>query len=138
MLDVPAIPESDVTNFVQSVKEKVVIIIPTYNEAMGIRATILQVFAAVQKIEAYEICVLVFDSASTDGTALVVQALQEDYPRLYVLSEDKKSGLGSAYLQAMKVALSSLAADIVFEFDADLSHHPSYIAPMLNALVHCD
>lgn len=114
--------------------EKVVIIIPTYNEALAIEETLLQVFQAIALISNQEIHVLVFDSASTDNTCDLIVRLQATYPHLHLKKEAKKSGLGSAYLQAMRYALTNLSADIIFEFDADLSHQPKYIAPMLDKL----
>lgn len=114
--------------------EKVVIIIPTYNEALAIEETLLQVFQSVSLIPNNDIHVLVFDSSSTDNTREIIVRLQAVYPRLHLKTEPKKSGLGSAYLQAMRYALTDLAADIIFEFDADLSHQPKYIAPMLDKI----
>lgn len=114
--------------------EKVVIIIPTYNEALAIEETLLQVFEAITLIPNKDIHVLVFDSASTDNTCEIIVRLQASYPALHLKKESVKSGLGSAYLQAMRYALTTLSADIIFEFDADLSHQPKYIAPMLDKI----
>lgn len=119
-------------------KEKVVIIIPTHNEASVIATTIQQVFTATEKISTHEFHILIFDSASTDNTQEIVTSLQDNYPQLHLRTEAEKSGLGSAYLQAMNYALSVMNADIIFEFDADLSHQPQYIGPMLEQLHHCD
>ena len=120
------------------ITEKVVIIIPTYNEALTIEETVLQVFQATALIPNRDIQVLVFDSASTDTTRDIIIRLQTTYSRLHLKTESKKSGLGSAYLQAMRYALTDLAADIIFEFDADLSHQPKYIGPMLEKITTQD
>lgn len=114
--------------------EKVVIIIPTYNEAAVIQDTITAVFNATQNMVHADVHVLVFDSASTDATQQLVSALFERYENLHLQTESKKSGLGSAYMQAMRYALTDMSADIVFEFDADLSHHPEYLLPMLEQI----
>ncbi len=119
-------------------KEKVVIIIPTYNEAQVIKDTINQVFNTTQSIPNYDIHILVFDSQSEDNTYHIVNALKDTYPKLHLAKESHKSGLGNAYLQAMRYAMSILKADIIFEFDADGSHQPKYIAPMLEALKTAD
>ena len=111
--------------------EKVVIIIPTYNEMLVIEETLLQLFHEVSPILGMDIHVLVFDSASTDDTQAIVQRLQKTHPQLHLETESQKSGLGSAYLQAMHYAMTTLNADIIIEFDADLSHQPQYIAPIL-------
>lgn len=118
--------------------EKVVIIIPTYNEAAVIEETLAAIFETTQSIVHADIHVLVFDSASTDNTQGIITRLQATYTNLHLKTEVKKSGLGSAYLQAMHYALDELSADIVFEFDADLSHKPEYIAPILEKIKTCD
>lgn len=114
--------------------KKVVIIIPTYNEALVIKNTLTQVFQATAHMQSMDIHVLIFDSASTDNTQTIVTELQPIYPKLHLKTEPKKSGLGSAYLQAMRFALSTLHADIIVEFDADLSHQPKYLRPMLEKM----
>jgi dolichol-phosphate mannosyltransferase len=38
----------------------------------------------------------------------------------------------------MKYALMVMNADIIFEFDADLSHQPKYIKPILERIKNCD
>ncbi len=114
--------------------EKVVIIIPTYNEALVIEDTLRELFQATSPISHMDVHVLVFDSNSTDNTQYLVTKLQAVYKQLHLKTEPKKSGLGAAYLQAMRYALNDLSADIVIEFDADLSHQPKYIAPMLDKM----
>lgn len=112
--------------------EKVVVIIPTYNEAEVIEETIMSLAEIRAEVSDFELNVLIFDSASTDTTASIVRHLQTSFSWLFLQTEPKKSGLGSAYWQAMQYALKTLNADIVVEFDADLSHQPKYIPPMLN------
>ena len=119
--------------------EKVVIIIPTYNEALVIQDTITQVFQSVSEITTMDIHVLVFDSNSTDNTQSIVSHLQAEYKQhLHLKSEPKKTGLGAAYLQAMRYALDEMSADIIIEFDADCSHQPRYIAPILDKIKTAD
>ena len=115
--------------------QKIIIIIPTHNEALVIAETIQQVFEEIAHIPDYDLDILVFDSASKDQTQAIVRRLMTLYPgRLHLQTEAKKTGLGSAYLQAMRYALSDLKADVVVEFDADLSHQPKYLAPMIASL----
>jgi glycosyltransferase involved in cell wall biosynthesis len=118
--------------------EEVVLIIPTYNEADGIEQTLHEVFLHIKAIREFRIRVLVFDSASTDHTLERVKSLQSRYSDLLLQSEQKKTGLGSAYRQAMHYALTELKADIIIEFDADLSHSPKYLKGMLEAIQGCD
>lgn len=120
-------------------QEKVLIIIPTYNEALVIAQTVHQVFAATQALPNFVIEILIFDSASTDETQAIVRDLMPQYDgRLHLQVEPNKTGLGSAYIQAMTYALQVLNADILIEFDADLSHQPEYLAPILMLLTNSD
>lgn len=120
-------------------KENVVIIIPTYNEALIISETIHQVFEQTQTLEDFDVQILVFDSASTDKTPEIVRNLISHYHhKLHLEAEPQKTGLGSAYTQAMNYALNQLNADIIVEFDADLSHQPQYIPSMLEKIKTCD
>lgn len=118
--------------------KKVVIIIPTYNEQDVINETLSALSVVQANSDDFFIKVLIFDSASTDSTQEIVKNLQRKYTWLYLQTEDKKTGLGSAYLQAMSYALHEMQADIVVEFDADLSHQPKYILPMLQEIKNSD
>lgn len=120
------------------IDEIVVIIIPTFNEALVIEETITQIFEKISSLTDVDINVLIFDSQSADGTDAIVSKLQTRYPKLHLLSESKKSGLGSAYHQAMNHALNEMDADIVIEFDADGSHQPHYLLPILETLNQSD
>ncbi len=120
-------------------KEKVIIIIPTYNEALVIAETIRQVFESTNGLKDVDVDVLIFDSASVDNTQAIVRNLIQNYPaKLHVQVEEHKTGLGSAYIKAMNFAMDALKADIIVEFDADLSHQPKYLAPILEQLKTCD
>lgn len=118
--------------------EKVVIIIPTYNEALVIEDTIGKIFQSVAASDSFDIHVLIFDSNSTDNTQSIVSKLQNQYQNLHLRTESQKSGLGAAYLQAMRYALNEMSADIIFEFDADCSHQPKYLLPMLEEIKTAD
>lgn len=111
----------------------VVIIIPTYNESLVIEETIHQVFKATSS-SSVSVHVLVFDSCSTDNTQNIVSLMQKTYPQLHLKTEPEKTGLGSAYLQSMRYALTDLDADIIIEFDADLSHQPQYLLPLIEKI----
>ena len=118
--------------------EKVIVIIPIYNEAPVISQTITAVLEATAYLPGFDTEILIFDSNSTDGSPLLLQEWVKKEPRLHFQSESVKSGLGSAYLQAMRYAIHFLDADVVFEFDADGSHKPEYIQPMLDKLKTAD
>jgi dolichol-phosphate mannosyltransferase len=118
-------------------KEKVIIIIPSYNEEENIANTLNAILMETESLEDFNVEILVFDSQSTDNTANIVRTFTNK-GRVHFVEEPQKSGLGSAYLQAMRYAIDTLFADIVFEFDADGSHQPKYIPPMLQLLKNHD
>jgi dolichol-phosphate mannosyltransferase len=113
---------------------KVIIIIPTYNEQENIGQTIEDLQNEFKKIKDHDMKILVMDSNSTDNTQKIVKDLQKKYKNLLLLIEKKKSGLGGAYIQAMKHCMDKLKADAVFEYDADGSHQPKYIPGMVDTL----
>src|SRR5438132_7057217 len=115
-------------------REKVVIIIPTYNEALNIEQTITNLLKESIYIMDFLVEILVFDSASTDHTAEIVKNLAKTNKSIHITGEPCKTGLGSSYIQAMTYAIETLHADIVFEYDADGSHQPHYIKPMLEKI----
>ncbi|SRR3989339_670842 len=115
-------------------QETLVIIIPTYNEAANIETTIKKIREKTASVKNCCIHILVFDSASTDATVLKVQQLMQGDALLHLVQELKKSGLGSAYAQAMRHAIENMQADLIFEYDADGSHDPEYIVPMLSRI----
>lgn len=129
---------SIVAQMLLKTQEKIVVIIPTYNEADCIEKTIHRIFSVLQTLMNYTHYVIIFDSNSQDNTAHLVQQLQKKYSQLILLSEPQKTGLGSAYHQAMNYSLDTLHADIIFECDADLSHQPEYIPTMVEYLKEKD
>lgn len=109
----------------------VVIILPTYNERENVRKLI----PTIQKLmpllnRNYQVRILVVDDDSPDETKEVVKKQMEKWNNVYLLS-GKRKGLGAAYVRGMKYAKEKLAADILFEMDADFSHDPKLIPSFL-------
>lgn len=111
-----------------------IIIIPTYNEKGNISATIEALTGVFKTIKNWRMSILVVDDNSPDGTATVVRQLQKKHAFLKLLVNPKKSGLGGAYLSGMQQAFMVDKADLVFEFDADLSHDPEKIPEFLRKI----
>ena len=109
---------------------KVLVIIPTYNEAENITSVIQQVFEEVKAAH-----ILVVDDSSPDGTATLVQETiaKRETQNLFLLERPNKEGLGKAYLSGFQWALAR-QYDYIFEMDADLSHNPKELPPMLALL----
>lgn len=115
-------------------KSKVVIIIPTYNEAGNIKKTTKALLQVFKGLKDYDCHILFVDDNSPDGTSKVIKELMRNIKNLHILENGQKAGLGAAYKKGMRFAIGRLEADIVFEFDADLSHDPTRIPLMLAKL----
>lgn len=108
---------------------KIIVVIPTYNEADNLPAICAELWALP-----FDLSILVVDDNSPDGTGAVADRLAEDHPgRLAVIHRAGKLGLGTAYLEGFKRALDE-GADAIVQMDADFSHSPDYLAPMLDLL----
>lgn len=109
--------------------EKTLIIIPTYNEIENIESIIEAVFSTPVAV-----AILVVDDESPDGTGQKVLSLMERFPkRLFLESRSNRTGLGSAYVHGFQWALRRNYT-YIFEMDADFSHNPKEIQPMLALL----
>lgn len=114
-------------------KTKVVVVIPTYNELGNVgplTRALRPVFKSLQR--EYDPHILFVDDNSPDGTAKEVVKLMKTNSFVHILNNKEKRGLGHAYKKGFAYALDKLDADILFEFDADLSHDPSKIPEMLS------
>ncbi|HAY32777.1 MAG TPA: polyprenol monophosphomannose synthase [Ignavibacteria bacterium] len=109
--------------------KRILVIIPTYNEADNILKIIPLILENSDAENEYNI--LVVDDNSPDGTAKLV----EDYnnPRVNILKREKKSGLGTAYVAGFKYAIKE-NYDCVFEMDADFSHDPKYLKEFIKKI----
>jgi dolichol-phosphate mannosyltransferase len=104
---------------------KQLIIIPTYNESMNAPVLIKRIFKHIPKSS-----ILVIDDGSPDGTADIVELLQQEYSQLHLLKRSEKSGLGSAYRAGFGWGLERGYSDMV-EMDADMSHRVRDLATMI-------
>ena len=95
------------------------VVIPTYNERENIQRLIPVILGLPQGFD-----VLVIDDASPDGTGAAAEELARQNPgRVRVLHRAGKQGLGSAYVQGFKLALTH-NYDLIFQMDADFQHDP--------------
>lgn len=111
-----------------------VVIIPTYNERGTIEKTVDALMDVFKSIKDWKMSILVVDDTSPDKTYELVKELAEKNKKLHLLVNKQKSGLGGAYLKGMERAFSEMNADVVFEFDADLSHDPEKIPVFLESI----
>lgn len=110
---------------------KPIVIIPTYNERENIQPIIEAVFALPVDFH-----VLIVDDSSPDGTAEIVEDLQDIYNirdnRLQLMKRPGKQGLGTAYIAGFQYAIKK-NYDYILEMDADFSHDPKDLVRLYNA-----
>ncbi len=111
---------------------RILVVIPTYNEAENIGRLLPVVLRQAEGIE-----VLVVDDGSPDGTATLIREMMKTEPRIQILERGAKMGLGSAYVAGFKYALSK-GYDFIFEMDADFSHSPQEITHFLEKISEYD
>jgi dolichol-phosphate mannosyltransferase len=81
--------------------------------------------------------ILVVDDNSPDGTGRIAGELASaSAGRLEVLHRPGKLGLGTAYISGFRLALEK-GAEAVGQMDADFSHPPEKLVPMVAALQAC-
>ena len=114
------------------------IIIPTYNESDNIIDLINEIFLLDEDFH-----ILVVDDNSSDNTAsLVDEKIKTSGNKLFILKRKSKLGLGSAYSDGYKWALSKNSTnngieydkkyiyDNIYTMDADFSHNPKDLLRM--------
>lgn len=114
--------------------QKAVVIIPTYNEHENISKLIPVLAGIFEKVSSWDMHILIVDDNSPDGTADVVKKLSREYPFVHLFENEKKAGLGHAYLLGMHHSFEKLNADVVFQMDADFQHDPFLLPTFLAAL----
>ncbi|WP_284303469.1 polyprenol monophosphomannose synthase [Mobilicoccus caccae] len=107
--------------------ERVVVLIPTYDERDSIARQVQGVRAVSPQVD-----VLIIDDDSPDGTGVVADELAAADPQVQVLHRTAKNGLGQAYLDGFAWALDA-GYDTVVEMDADGSHRATDLPALLEA-----
>jgi dolichol-phosphate mannosyltransferase len=116
-----------------SARDRTLVIIPTFNERDSIGEAIRRLFeAGGDRVE-----LLVVDDASPDGTGDLVAGLAAEKEEIHLIERSGKLGLGTAYVAGFGWALERGYRAVV-EMDADLSHDPSDVPRLLDALGDAD
>jgi dolichol-phosphate mannosyltransferase len=104
---------------------RVLVAVPTYNEAENLPLILARIRAAVPQAH-----VLVADDNSPDGTGALADRMAEQDDQVHVLHRPGKLGLGAAYLDAFGWGLEH-GFDVLVEMDADGSHQPEQLPSLL-------
>ncbi|MDQ3239598.1 MAG: glycosyltransferase [bacterium] len=112
----------------------VAVIAPTYNEQDNIGELITRVLDQQKFLDPNDqLHVVVSDSHSSDNTGQIVKEIEQRNPRVHYLDVVER-GLGLGIIKGFEYGIDSLKADIVISLDADLSHPPSVIPPMVEKI----
>jgi glycosyltransferase involved in cell wall biosynthesis len=95
---------------------KLSIIVPAYNEAARIEASLIRMLQFVDEAE-LDAEIIVVDDGSSDDTCEVVRSLAPDDKRLSLLQQPKNMGKGAA----VKAGMLQASGDLLLFSDADLS-----------------
>ena len=112
--------------------DRVLVIVPTYDEVENLERVLDRLHASVPTAEA-----LVVDDRSPDGTGQLADKLAALDARVHVLHRTTKAGLGPAYIAGFRWARAR-GFDVVVEMDADGSHPPEALPEILAALGSAD
>lgn len=110
------------------------VVVPTFNEADNLPAIV----AALLDLPLPALQVVVVDDESPDGTGQVADRLARHHPgRIHVLHRTGDRGLGRAYIEGFRYAIS-LGAEYIVQMDADFSHSPQDVLRLLDAVQTAD
>lgn len=104
------------------------IVVPTYNEA----GNVAELAASIRRSCGFD--VLFVDDRSPDGTADRVRDVMRDDPGVKLLERSGERGFGRSYEEAFRRLDEFGRYERVFMMDADLSHQPSHLSGLDEAL----
>jgi dolichol-phosphate mannosyltransferase len=114
------------------VSDRILVIIPTYNERTNVPLIVPAVLEQDPRLH-----VLVVDDSSPDGTGELADELAAADSRVHVLHRSAKQGLGRAYIAGFRWALER-GYDLICEMDADFSHDPKFLPELLRTAGEAD
>jgi len=119
-----ATPRPNITTF------QVEVVVPVYNEAEGLEASITTLRQYLDECFPFRTLVTIADNGSTDGTALVAQRLAASLRGVQALILTRK---GRGY--ALRTAWTASRAEVVAYMDVDLSTSLSALLPMVGSVL---
>ncbi len=104
---------------------KLLIFIPTYNEAENARRLCRELNALELGAD-----ILFCDDGSPDGTGAIVDGLAEEFPHVSALHRSGKLGIGSAHQDGIQYAYAH-GYETLLTMDCDFTHQPADVARLL-------
>lgn len=110
--------------------KRIIVVIPTYNEAKNIKPLVGKIRLAFKNDVDYIYDILFVDDNSTDGTEIEINKAIKQNKNVFILSGEKQ-GLGKAYIRGLNYALNLNNYYCILTMDADLSHNPKDLPSLL-------
>ncbi len=111
---------------------RTLVALATYNEIDNLPGLVDEVLRVLPDAD-----LLVVDDNSPDGTGKWCDSHAQNEPRLRCVHRPGKLGLGSATLQAARIAIDE-GYDVFITLDADWSHDPKHLPQLLSAVQQAD
>lgn len=111
---------------------RTVVCIPTYCERENIGPLVEEIVGVAQDVD-----VMIVDGASPDGTGALAETLAKTHGRVQVEHLAEKGTLANALVHAFRRALEDGYEQVV-QMDADFSHQPRFLGPLLEGLERAD
>ena len=112
----------------KSIKEKISVVIPLFNEAESLRELFSSIKAALS--ESYEFEVIFVDDGSTDNSWDEISRLKNEYEQVKGIKFRRNYGKSTALNEGFKLTTGEYVATM----DADLQDDPLEIPPMVDML----
>jgi dolichol-phosphate mannosyltransferase len=113
------------THLLTTHQGRILVSLATYNERDNLAPLIREIHEFAPTAH-----VLVIDDNSPDGTGQLADDQAAADPRIHVVHRAGKLGLGTAILAGMRYAMDK-EYDFLVNMDADFSHHPRFLPPLL-------
>lgn len=109
--------------------ESISVFFPAYNDAWTIPSLVMITDDLLRQLTAdYEI--IVVNDASPDHVGRLLESLQQQYPRLRVVTHQRNRGYGGA----LRSGFAAAGGDLVFYTDGDAQYDPRELTALLGAL----
>lgn len=110
-----------------SIEGRLLIFIPTYNEAENVAA----LFNHIRRLR-IDTDILFLDDNSPDGTGRIIDSLAAEHQRVHTIHREGKLGIGSAHATGIRWAYEH-GFDWLVTMDCDFTHSPDRIPDFLAA-----
>ena len=104
---------------------RVIVVVPTYNEAENVRGLAERVLASLTGIE-----LMIVDDNSPDGTGEIADQIAAEQPRFHVMHRTQNRGYAPSSREGLAWCRDA-GYDFTLTMDGDLSHDPARIPALL-------